>query len=232
MERRYYYDDDETNLDLSGDYYYPKLYYADYSSVVNQTENVNISADETDNNYKYALNGNIYKYLDKSTNPKIAKAYYTALGRERYSTYKTTKMKNIPEGTTRYNGNRNQYYIFENTLTWYNAEAYCESLGGHLVTITSTGEQEFLQNYINEKFGTQNVRFWMGATDENSEGDWRWVTGEPFSSYTNWEPTKPDDYRVQDYMVFQNSNYKWDDIDPYQKSGEAQIYFICEWEQL
>lgn len=67
----------ETNL--STQYYYPKLYYADYNSVVYQTNVVNL--DEYD--------ANIYKYMDK--NKKLAKVYYTALGRERYSMYKVNR---------------------------------------------------------------------------------------------------------------------------------------------
>ncbi len=68
--------------DVSTQYYYPKLYYADYNSVVYQTNVVNL--DEYD--------GNIYKYMDE--NKKLAKVYYTALGRERYSMYKVNKNVN------------------------------------------------------------------------------------------------------------------------------------------
>lgn len=64
-------------------YYYPKLYYADYNSVVYQTDVNNLED----------YNGNIYKYMDTKSN--LAKVYYTALGRERYGMYKANK--NIEE---------------------------------------------------------------------------------------------------------------------------------------
>ncbi|MBR3003334.1 MAG: hypothetical protein IKF38_07285 [Clostridia bacterium] len=95
LQKRQYYN----SLTGTTMYYYPKLYYADYSSIVTRAENVNISAEETDNNYKYAYNGNIYKYIDKvfanndvnSKEYKMRQAYYTALGRERYGLYKVDR---------------------------------------------------------------------------------------------------------------------------------------------
>lgn len=73
---------------VQDDYYFPKLYYADYESVVGSSENVNLYAEKTDDEYKYAYDGNIYKYLEENANKNVAKAYFTALGRERQSTYK------------------------------------------------------------------------------------------------------------------------------------------------
>lgn len=61
-------------------YYYPREELASYSSIVNTT-NVN----EVEN---------IYDYLSESGNETLAKLYFTALGRERYSMYKTS---NDPE---------------------------------------------------------------------------------------------------------------------------------------
>lgn len=71
---------------LGTQYYYPKQYLADYDSVVYQT---NLSKD---------YNGNIYEYLNGKD--KLAKIYYTALGRERYSMYKVNK--NVQELLEKY----------------------------------------------------------------------------------------------------------------------------------
>jgi len=51
----------------------------------------------------------------------------------------------------------NHYYQVINIgMTWYEAKAYAESLGGHLVTITSQAEQDFVQQIVNA-YGTQNT---------------------------------------------------------------------------
>jgi hypothetical protein len=45
---------------------------------------------------------------------------------------------------------------------------------GHLVTITSRQEQDFLEGVVvRSSIGP----FWMGASDAAVEGEWRWVTG-------------------------------------------------------
>ena len=58
-------------------YYYPQSEMACYSSIVNQT-----GLNDTEN---------IYEYMEsiKDTNPTLVQKYFTALGRERYSMYKT-----------------------------------------------------------------------------------------------------------------------------------------------
>lgn len=64
------------NLGIT-EYYYQKPGQADYGSVVTQS------------NMDYSNSDNIYKYLED--HPKLTKVYYTALGRERYSMYKTNR---------------------------------------------------------------------------------------------------------------------------------------------
>ena len=72
-------------------YYYPKLYFNDYEKT-RTTENL-------DDGSTYA--GSIFAYVDKKLNDpvkgttrtkNIAKAYYTALGRERWSSYKQERI--------------------------------------------------------------------------------------------------------------------------------------------
>lgn len=129
-----------------------------------------------------------------------------------------------------------KYLIIEQTMSWEEAKAYCESLGGYLVTITSAEEQKFIEDYINEK-GYKNKRFWLGFSDVAKEGTWNWVTGES-NKYTNWGKSLDNGYEgTQDYaaLVGFDTTYgagkkvnfgQWDDV---QKSKQSDCYFICEW---
>ena len=123
-------------------------------------------------------------------------------------------------------------------MTWTNAKAYCEGLGGHLATITSAEEQAFIEQLL--LVGQKN-QYWLGGTDEQQEGVWTWVTGEPWS-YTNWDPGQPDNYHgLEDYLQIYNKangiRFKWNDI-PVDNaySGDPNSFyidnigFICEWE--
>lgn len=89
LQRRSIEDDESVNLT----YYYPKLYYANYDSITNPSRNANIYSDSTDEDLNFEYYGNIYRYFREQANnnatmQKVAQAYFTALGRERYSTFK------------------------------------------------------------------------------------------------------------------------------------------------
>jgi len=79
--------------------------------------------------------------------------------------------------------------------------------------------------------------YWLGATDESEEGNWKWVTGEEWS-YNNWSSGQPDDNRASDYIVGEDYLQMWKDgtwndsiIDNTDESGNDEVGgFVCEWE--
>lgn len=82
-------------------------------------------------------------------------------------------------------------------ITWANARAEAETLSflgreGHLVAITSAGENQFLVD--NLQIAAIDM-YWLGGFQAPGSpepaGGWQWVTGEAFS-YNNWEPTNPE----------------------------------------
>ena len=133
--------------------------------------------------------------------------------------------------------------IDDSALKWEDAKKYCEKLGGHLATVTSKEEQNFLQGLI-EKQGTKNS-YWLGGYI-NKIGMWNWVTGEKFN-YTNWGPGQPDNYLGKEdvLMMYRNPNPMnpsssplgaWNDIrrdgecnhEPF--FGTKNIGLLCEWD--
>jgi Ca2+-binding RTX toxin-like protein len=94
-------------------------------------------------------------------------------------------------GSYSYNGHS---YLLSNAGTWTEAEAQAVSLGGHLVTINDQAEQ----NWIRTTF-PNNPNLWIGYTDQETEGIWKWISGEN-STYTNWrsgEPTNSPNYHPE-----------------------------------
>ena len=116
-----------------------------------------------------------------------------------------------------------QYQIFYDKLTWEEAKAACEAKGGHLATITSEEEQKKLNLYNG---GNHNL--WIGGY-KNAEGQWCWVTGEPWE-YENWGDGEPNNSSnvVADENCVAMWPVKWNDLansNTYEQSG-----YICEWE--
>lgn len=97
-----------------------------------------------------------------------------------------------------YNGHT--YFKSTTSMTWQAAHDAAVAVGGHLATITTSGEM----GWINTN-ATGNS--WIGYTDQDVEGVWSWVTGE-ISVYTNWLAGQPDNSGNED---FASTNFVWAD---------------------
>lgn len=116
-----------------------------------------------------------------------------------------------------------RYKIYYDTLTWEEAKEACEAKGGHLATITSKEEQQTLNLY-----NAGNHKLWIGGY-KNTEGQWCWVTGEPWV-YENWGDGEPNNSSnvVAGESCVSMWPEKWNDLansNVYEQSG-----YICEWE--
>ncbi|MBR6785990.1 MAG: leucine-rich repeat protein, partial [Clostridia bacterium] len=139
----------------------------------------------------------------------------------------------IPYRTVTYNGHI--YSLYNESLSWTDAKAFCEDMGGHLVTVSDKAEQDA----INQLFELPNkALYWIGLYDSNLDGTWEWVTGEPVK-YTNWGSGEPSDGKLTPYGQAYSTNYSstkpkgcWND--EYNASTETGYYrlantgFICE----
>jgi len=76
------------------------------------------------------------------------------------------------------------YYISKNESYANDAIQECEYSNGNLVSISSQQENDFVSSLV------PGVQFWIGLTDEGSEGNFEWVDGSVYD-YQNWAPTEP-----------------------------------------
>jgi len=106
-----------------------------------------------------------------------------------------------------------RYEIIKANFTWQEAKADAQTRGGHLGTITSPAEWESVKSLLEHRFLTE-PRIWLGASDFEQEGTWKWVTGEPWS-YNRWNaPTsEPNGGQRENYLDWLPSalNYGWND---------------------
>jgi len=134
--------------------------------------------------------------------------------------------------------NNHAYQRFDALTTWANAKIVCSTKGGHLATITSQAENDWVWNSFGpstpvvDYFGNHRA-FWLGGTDKVVEGQWQWITGETWD-YTNWSPVQPDNTNSgQDYLVMWDRDANgtlslWDDGGL--PNADNQIPYLCEWE--
>ena len=93
---------------------------------------------------------------------------------------------------------KHYYQAFTNNVSWSSALSLASAqtyrgLQGYLVTITSKTEDDFVSNNIVKpsgitgySFSSGYKSFWIGASDENSEGKWVWMAG-PESGQTVYQ---------------------------------------------
>lgn len=126
------------------------------------------------------------------------------------------------------NGHRYQYVKYASALTWSEAKFEAEAVGGHLATITSLQEHDFVAALLldgqaeHADAGPNSWGAWLGAyqpdpgaNDGGDEpaGGWAWVTGEPWQ-FTRWNGGQPDNNDDEEHYVhILPSERRWNDID-------------------
>lgn len=116
----------------------------------------------------------------------------------------------LSRGTAGY-FNGNEYTFIAEPKGWKNASKHAEDMGGHLVTISSKEEEEYIEKFLRSQKGIPFCT-WLGFSDFKKEGQWEWVTGEEVK-YTNWGPGQPDNgYGCQNYAwIGWFNDGRWDD---------------------
>ncbi|XP_065814152.1 brevican core protein isoform X2 [Labrus bergylta] len=99
------------------------------------------------------------------------------------------------------------YRHFTTRQSWEAAEQHCRMCGGHLLSVMTPEEQD----YINDRYREYQ---WIGLNDKTIEGDFRWSDGNPLL-YQNWFRGQPDSYFLSGedcaVMVWHDGG-RWSDV--------------------
>jgi len=165
----------------------------DYALITDFTVDDVIQLKGASGNYSLAISGSdTHLYLDK---PGAEPDELIAV------------LQNSPT-TWHQNPTNNHFYKIIEVGSWQDAENAAIAENAHLVSINDQSEQEWL----NQTFGTGEY-YWIGLTDQQTEGLWEWTSGEPLN-YTNWAENEPnnngggENYAVMNWGV----NGAWNDL--------------------
>ncbi|MBG45245.1 MAG: hypothetical protein CMB76_01845 [Euryarchaeota archaeon] len=113
-------------------------------------------------------------------------------------------------------GNNHTYHLLS-ASSWSDAASVARSLGGFLVTIDDADEDQ----WIFDTFAVNNEttrHLWIGLSDYQNEGDYRWHDGTPFT-YRNWGDGQPGSGDDEDYVHITGTNMgsiepaSWNDLE-------------------
>jgi hypothetical protein len=139
-----------------------------------------------------------------------------------------------PEGAVQWRvedgGNGHWYLVVLGNYTWQQASDYANSVGGHLATLTSAEENNWVSLYTTDEDGIHPL---VGGYQDLSspdyaepDGGWKWVTGEEWV-FINWSAGEPSnsggaEHWLQLYST--NPDHGWND-----QTATLRYNFIIEW---
>lgn len=118
--------------------------------------------------------------------------------------------------------NGHYYYLYDAEVDWHSAKAFCEAMGGHLVTMNDSKEQAFVQSLASRGNG-EFTSYYIGASSYK-DGKWSWVTNEEFN-YTNWSSGEPNNANNIEYYAEMLKTGKWNDRASY-NDGEKNGFIL------
>ncbi len=129
-----------------------------------------------------------------------------------------THAQNAVEWRVEDGGNGHWYRIETTPRGWSDARDFASSQQGHLLTIQSAAETDFVAPI-------PSAAFWIGLYQDLSDqnfseptGGWKWVTGEPIT-YSNWrtgvrgESDEPNNISgAENFGIFHDQATTWNDL--------------------
>lgn len=106
-----------------------------------------------------------------------------------YGDISNVNAKVVEEWKEEFNGHTYCLIKPDSIVYWREALVICEELGGHLLTITSAEEKDFIIEYLSRQEIHKNIGSWpvnIGAYKIEGDDTWKWVTDED-ASYLNKE---------------------------------------------
>jgi hypothetical protein len=108
----------------------------------------------------------------------------------------------------------NHIYRILRAATWKKSEAEAVALGGHLATIRSQAENDWLFKTFGSYGGCQRL-LWTGLSDRDKKFHFTWSSGESVS-FTAWAKGEPNNAgRGEDFVAMYYPNHsqrgKWND---------------------
>ncbi|XP_073770837.1 hepatic lectin-like isoform X1 [Danio rerio] len=122
--------------------------------------------------------------------------------RDRFSDERKVLWKKLSETDGWLYSKYSLYFISSEKRSWADSRRYCTERGADLIIIGNREEQEFVNKI------SRNDEFWIGLTDSDEEGSWKWVDGTNMMSRF-WNSREPSGQIWENCAI--NSSPGWSD---------------------
>jgi hypothetical protein len=116
------------------------------------------------------------------------------------------------------------YRVYAEKIPWHAAKQKCVAVAGQLAVVPDEATWTFIKRL------SAGAQLWLGATDEEVSGVWKWIDGTPVT-FKAWGEGQPDNYGGNQHYMFILKG-TWNDIQKDGKFSDPSIRvvgYICEW---
>ncbi|XP_051741267.1 CD209 antigen-like protein C [Ctenopharyngodon idella] len=160
-------------------------------------------------------NGNLTKERDQLKSEKNKQICFGKVGKFltcNLAMKSTANLVVLVDGWTNYQ--YSVYFISSEKKNWTESRRYCRDRGADLIIINSNEEQNFVKNITSSA-----DLVWIGLTDSDVEGTWKWVDGTKVTSgFRFWRYGEPYGYTNENCALTHslgwadypcNDHHKW-----------------------
>jgi hypothetical protein len=98
------------------------------------------------------------------------------------------------------------YQLGDTLSPWPDARDLCQAWGGDLAKVDSVEENTLLAEQSDQDA-------WLGASDSEDEGNFRWFDGDAVAPDGPWAPAQPDNYEGRENCIeLRAMDNRWNDV--------------------
>ncbi|XP_062614104.1 collectin-11-like [Saccostrea cucullata] len=119
---------------------------------------------------------------------------------------------------------KSTYVLLPISTNWDYAQVLCSDIGGSLAEIET--EEEFTSlNYTLRVVKKLKADLWIGGTDKDREGVWKWASSNTPIKLTFWRLGEPNNSQNNEHCLEMqlHNGYLWND-----KNCGSDLRFLCE----
>ncbi|QDV47069.1 Lectin C-type domain protein [Stieleria neptunia] len=112
-------------------------------------------------------------------------------------------------------GGNDHYYLIAPPMLWADAESTATAVGGHLASVTSQDEADFIQAAFRSTDAFHRSEdLYIGLNDRDVESVFQWTTNEPFDpvGFAPWRSNEPHANGNNDDAVLLKTDGTWDNV--------------------
>nr|XP_043904238.1 collectin-11 isoform X2 [Solea senegalensis] len=115
------------------------------------------------------------------------------------------------------------YLLVKEEKRYHDAEAYCQTRGGHLAMPKDEGANAAIAGYISDA-GLSRV--YIGVHDRDQEGVFTYVDHSPMTTFTKWRKGEPNNAYDDEDCAEMVASGEWTDV-----ACNPTMYFVCEFDK-